>query len=135
MSALNNEDELSDEETERRRDAALLRALSTPHKKQSEMKIGKRRRGPDDGKVAAALKELDALSLRIGTHTGQHLLGLLNVVAKEPESLIVIKWRSEPARGANGLRMVFEPSARFEELLAALRVRANELNVGPVHIL
>ena len=32
---------LSDKEICRRRDAALLRALSTPHKKQSEMKIGK----------------------------------------------------------------------------------------------
>jgi hypothetical protein len=33
-----------EEETVRRRDAALLRALSTPHKRQSEMKIGKRKR-------------------------------------------------------------------------------------------
>jgi len=32
---------LSDEETARRRDAALLRALSTPHKRQAEMKVGK----------------------------------------------------------------------------------------------
>jgi hypothetical protein len=32
----------SEDEIERRRDAALLRALSTPHKKQSEMKIGGR---------------------------------------------------------------------------------------------
>jgi hypothetical protein len=31
---------LSQEETELRRDAALLRALSTPHKRQKEMKIG-----------------------------------------------------------------------------------------------
>jgi hypothetical protein len=30
------------EEIERRRDAALLRALSTPHKRQKDMKIGKR---------------------------------------------------------------------------------------------
>ena len=34
-------DELSEQEIARRRDAALLRALSTPHKRQSEMKIGK----------------------------------------------------------------------------------------------
>jgi hypothetical protein len=32
----------SDLEIERRRDAALLRALSTPHKRQKEMKIGRR---------------------------------------------------------------------------------------------
>jgi len=30
-------------EIERRRDAALLRALSTPHKRQSDMKLGKRK--------------------------------------------------------------------------------------------
>ena len=30
------------EEVARRRDAALLRALSTPHKRQSEMKLGRR---------------------------------------------------------------------------------------------
>ena len=32
----------SDLEIERRRDAALMRALSTPHKRQKEMKIGTR---------------------------------------------------------------------------------------------
>ena len=31
-------------ETARIRDAALLRALSTPHKRQKEMKLGKRKR-------------------------------------------------------------------------------------------
>ena len=31
----------SEEETANRRDAALLRALSTPHKRQAEMKVGK----------------------------------------------------------------------------------------------
>lgn len=36
-------DEFSDEETARRRDAALLRALSTPPKRHSEMKLGKRK--------------------------------------------------------------------------------------------
>ncbi len=33
----------SDEETVRRRDAALLRALDTPHKRQKDMKAGARR--------------------------------------------------------------------------------------------
>jgi hypothetical protein len=32
---------VTDEEIARRRDAALLRALSTPHKPHSEMKLGK----------------------------------------------------------------------------------------------
>jgi hypothetical protein len=31
----------SDEKTVRRRDGALLRALSTPHKRQAELKVGK----------------------------------------------------------------------------------------------
>ena len=36
------DDSLNEGEIERRRDAALLRALSTPHKRQKEMKLGKR---------------------------------------------------------------------------------------------
>jgi hypothetical protein len=36
-------DLFSDEEIARRRDEALLRALNTPHKLHSEMKIGKRK--------------------------------------------------------------------------------------------
>ena len=34
-------EELPGKEIARRRDAALMRALNTPHKRQSEMKIGK----------------------------------------------------------------------------------------------
>jgi hypothetical protein len=37
-----SDDHFSDEEIARLRDAALLKALSTPHKKQSDMKMGKR---------------------------------------------------------------------------------------------
>lgn len=36
--------ELSEIEIARRRDAALLRALSMPHKRQAEMKVGKPKR-------------------------------------------------------------------------------------------
>jgi hypothetical protein len=39
-----SDESLSEEETARRRDAALLRALSLPHKRQAEMKLGKRKR-------------------------------------------------------------------------------------------
>ncbi len=39
---IKNHEVYSDEETARRRDAALLRALSTPPKHHSEMKLGKR---------------------------------------------------------------------------------------------
>ena len=38
----NNNGTLTEQQIERRRDAALLRALSTPHKRQAEMKVGKR---------------------------------------------------------------------------------------------
>ena len=34
-------------EIEKRRDAALLRALSTPHKRQKEMKVGRKKKVPD----------------------------------------------------------------------------------------
>ena len=36
-----DEHELTEEEITFKRDAALLRALSTPHKKQADMKLGK----------------------------------------------------------------------------------------------
>jgi hypothetical protein len=42
-SAEKNRDSHDDVETATRRDAALLRALSTPHKRQKEMKVGKRK--------------------------------------------------------------------------------------------
>jgi hypothetical protein len=41
------EPEFGEAEAARRAEAALLRALSTPHKRQSEMKIGKPK--PDSG--------------------------------------------------------------------------------------
>ncbi len=44
----------SDEETVKRRDAALLRALSTPHKRQAEMKVGKPK--PESGREASPKK-------------------------------------------------------------------------------
>jgi hypothetical protein len=48
-------DELrSEDEAARRRDAALLRALSTPHKRQAEMKVGKAK--PESGAKARQRK-------------------------------------------------------------------------------
>ncbi len=41
LGSLDMSEEHPDNEVARRRDAALLRALSTPHKKQAEMKIGR----------------------------------------------------------------------------------------------
>jgi len=45
---------LGNEETAKRRDAALLRALSTPRKRQAEMKIGKPK--PESGSDASRKK-------------------------------------------------------------------------------
>jgi hypothetical protein len=39
----NSDDQFTDEEIARRRDEALVRALSTPPKRHSEMKLGKRK--------------------------------------------------------------------------------------------
>jgi hypothetical protein len=127
-----NDAALNDEVIARRPEVAVLMRLhATPPDHGHRLAKGQ----PDDAGLVRAIAELDALSRRIATHTGDDLAHLLDVIAKEPESLIVIKWRSEPARGANGLRMVFEPSARFGELLAALRIRANELDGGVVDVL
>ena len=49
-------DELSDEETSRRRDEALKRALSTPPKHHSEMKLGKAKMVADKHKTRPASK-------------------------------------------------------------------------------
>jgi len=49
--SVDKDDSYSKEEAERRRDAALLRALSTPHKKQTEMKVGKRRQETKKGQT------------------------------------------------------------------------------------
>jgi hypothetical protein len=40
-----NDEVYDDKETAKRRDAALLRALGTPHKRQAEMKVGKAKAG------------------------------------------------------------------------------------------
>lgn len=39
--ATDQKDTLTETQIQERRDAALLRALSTPHKRQAEMKVGK----------------------------------------------------------------------------------------------
>lgn len=44
------ETEVTEAEVVVRRDAAILRALSTPHKKQMEMKIGNRKKKADPPK-------------------------------------------------------------------------------------
>jgi hypothetical protein len=44
--------EFDEWQTERRRDAALLRALSTPHKRQKDMKLGKGIAGARKGEPA-----------------------------------------------------------------------------------
>jgi hypothetical protein len=49
------DDRFDDEETARRRDAALLRALSTPHKKQADLKLGKK--GTSKSHAKASLKK------------------------------------------------------------------------------
>lgn len=46
----------SDQEIASRRDAALLRALSTPPKLHSEMKLGKGKKGAADPKIRPASK-------------------------------------------------------------------------------
>jgi hypothetical protein len=49
------DEQFSEEETARRRDAALLRALSTPHKRQAELKVGRKPK-PESGGEASPKK-------------------------------------------------------------------------------
>lgn len=57
----NNNGTLTEQQIERRRDAALLRALSTPHKRQAEMKVGKRAPAQtlasEDGQASSEFRE------------------------------------------------------------------------------
>ena len=56
-----------------RRDAALLRALSTPHKRQKEMKVGKPGgTNPVKSEVRPTVLE-DTLFAKIGAHVGNDL--------------------------------------------------------------
>jgi hypothetical protein len=52
-----NFEERDPEETARRRDAALLRALNTPHKRQAEMRVGKTRSADKVGPLSAMYQE------------------------------------------------------------------------------
>lgn len=60
-----SDQELPESEIERRRDAALLRALSTPHKKQADMKTGKRQKrdAPDSAEDPDTISPTSASSL------------------------------------------------------------------------
>jgi hypothetical protein len=52
---------LNEDDVERRRDAALLRALSTPHKRQSEMKLGRaKKRTAPGSKISPTPNASDA---------------------------------------------------------------------------
>jgi hypothetical protein len=57
MNAKKPEEEFSEQETARRRDEALLRALSTPPKRHSEMKLGKRKAKASESSNSRPKKE------------------------------------------------------------------------------
>ncbi len=63
MTKQQDDKQFDDDKTARRRDAALLRALSTPHKRQAEMKVGKPKRessgeaSPKDAARTRALRK------------------------------------------------------------------------------
>jgi hypothetical protein len=55
---MKDHDNFADDEVARRRDAALLRALSTPHKRQADMKIGKRQKVTNQEQSASGASHL-----------------------------------------------------------------------------
>ncbi len=69
---------LSDKETARRRDAALLRALSTPHKRQAEMKVGKPKESvASDPTILALRRALDRQVLQAGESPTEALVSVI----------------------------------------------------------
>jgi hypothetical protein len=79
----------SDDETARRSEAALLRALSTPHKRQAEMKLGRARRSASDPTILALRRVLDSHAAAIANARGQSADHLIDVIfACLPNNLV-----------------------------------------------
>jgi hypothetical protein len=74
-----NDEHLNDDEVAQRRDAALLRALSTPHKRQKEMKVGKPRSVAGDPTINALRLALnrEAAALEAGEHASNQLVSVI----------------------------------------------------------
>jgi hypothetical protein len=83
-------DDYSDQEASDRRDAALLRALSTPHKRQKEMKVG---RGRSRGRKTVVEIDLSLLESDLHDRNGlvpNRLQGCVAEVFISPKTLAAI---------------------------------------------
>jgi len=111
----NRPDEFDEEETATRRDAALLRALNTPHKRQSEMKIGKLNGSiASDPTILALRRALDRRALQAGENPTETLvrviLGCLPQDIFHPVFL--------PTNGTRGPRLAISFKPAFRTYLA-----------------
>jgi len=59
MATRKDDNQYSEQEAQRRTEAALRAAFSAPHKPQSEMKLGKSRAKPKKSPVSSATKKTD----------------------------------------------------------------------------
>lgn len=122
-------DQYSDQETQRRAEAALRAAFKTPAKPQSEMRLGKSRRAKPGAKERDLLSikcDADELAKMLNTLTaelsksplkiGQRFADLLN--SAHEIALVEIDVGSA---AANEMIVRFKPSNRLRMLCSALR--------------
>ncbi|GAC1336496.1 MAG: hypothetical protein NVSMB26_23130 [Beijerinckiaceae bacterium] len=117
----------------------LLAAKPKPH---SEMKVGRIGRTNSTAKIdATALESANAefakltrLVSSFPAHLVEHVLGEFDLFAKKPEEMFCVHINGVSADGTPHNIVFLKPSARFEKLLAALRVLANEADVQPVGV-
>jgi hypothetical protein len=95
----------------RRRDAALLRALNTPHKRQSEMKMGKPK--AESGAEPNPLSKIDLDAL------GQSVNGFLGFLSTSNQ-LARVEADSNTAVGADDPVIRFKPSDSLVHFITAL---------------
>ena len=82
----------------------------------------------DGARAAAATQELTNLLARFTPESSKGISHLLDILAEKTEELFVVKGERVTAMGATKNVVFLEPSALFYELLAALRIAANELH-------
>jgi hypothetical protein len=114
-----------DAETERRRDAALLRALSTPHKRQKDMKLGARKeKGAERAPCASfldAVSEIEALVSEPGIP--RDCINSFPKILNRLDKCLVVEPVIVSAPGVSNVDRMLQPSDLFLRFLTAFRAK------------